>query len=120
MKKRLRKLETERKKRIKFGERLTFLLPKLPFFVSSHTETTSWHFQLSNENNMFVWEKNKPLDSRCSTVNSGLVVTKAGPVGTHYIVQHLLGFLFSSFTNYNPASFSLQHGTCVNHVVSPH
>lgn len=52
--------ESERERGMKFGERLmqtySFYYQSC-LFVGSYTETTSWHFQLPNENNMFVWEK---------------------------------------------------------------
>lgn len=53
-----------------------FLLPKLPFFEGGRAETASWHFQLSNENNMFVWEKNNKTPVHASTV--ALFVPTAG------------------------------------------
>lgn len=57
-----RKFENVRQEEtgMKFGERLmqtySFYYQSC-LFVGSHTETTSRHFQLPNENNMFVWEK---------------------------------------------------------------
>lgn len=65
------------KGRIKFGRKRTqthSFYYQSCLFGGSLAETTSWHFQLPNENNMFVWEKNKLYYSHFNTVNSGLIL----------------------------------------------
>lgn len=77
----------------KDSSRHTVLLPNLCFFVGSHTATTSWHFQLSYENNMFVWEKKNGIKCPVHVSTLALFVLTEGLVKRTVYCTLLLNLL---------------------------